>query len=233
MNTLIITGTDTNVGKTFVACGLARALRRRGLDVGVFKPFSSGSRDDALALRDAAAVTDSLDDINPCALAAPLAPYRAAQLENLSIDIPACLNSFAVLNQRHALMIVEGAGGLLVPICDTPTGIYTMRDFFCDIAGHILIVARRTLGTINHTWLTVEACQAAGLPVRAIVFNDSQPCDDAEPASSNPQIIARCTGVPVAGIIPFAARDNVFDDLVSSLCADLIEGALECPISCQ
>jgi len=233
MSTLIITGTDTNVGKTFVACGIARALRRRGLDVGVFKPFSSGGRDDALALRDAAAVSDSLDDINPCALAAPLAPYRAAQLENVSIDLPACLNAFAVLSQRHALMIVEGAGGLLVPICDTPTGVYTMRDFFCDIAGDVLIVARRTLGTINHTWLTVEACRAAGLPLRAIVFNDALPCDDSEPASSNPELIARCTGVPVAGAIPYGACDTVFDGLVSSLCADLIEGALACPTSIQ
>lgn len=231
MSTLIITGTDTGVGKTFIACGLARAFRRRGVDVGVFKPFSSGGREDAIALREAAGVADALDDINPCALAAPLAPYRAAQLEHVTIDLSACLNAFAVLSQRHALMIVEGAGGLLVPICDTGNSVYTMRDFFSDIAGDIVIVARRTLGTVNHTWLAIEACRAAGLHVRAVIFNDAQPCDDAEPACSNPALVAHCTGVSVAGPVHHCAHDAAFDSLVSSIFDDLIQGALTWPAS--
>lgn len=231
MSTLIITGTDTGVGKTFVACGLARAFRRRGVDIGVFKPFSSGGREDAIALREAAGVADTLDDINPCALPAPLAPYRAAQLEHVTVDLPACLNAFAVLSQRHALMIVEGAGGLLVPICDAGDSVYTMRDFFSDIAGEVVIVSRRTLGAINHTWLTIEACRAADLPVRAVIFNDAQPCDDAEPACSNPALIVHCTGVSVAGPVRHCAQDAVFDSLVSSLFDDLVQGALQWPTS--
>ncbi len=231
MSTLIITGTDTGVGKTFVACGLARALRRRGVDLGVCKPFCSGGRDDAELLRAAAGVSDDLDDINPCALALPLAPYRAAQCAGVNVDVPACLQAFDTVRQRHAMMIVEGAGGLLVPLCDAPDGsVYTMRDLFADMAGEIIIVARRTLGTINHTWLSTEACRAAGLAVRGIIFNDAQPCDEGEPACSNPAIIARCTGAACLGCVPHRAHDDVFDHIVSTSCSDLIEGALACPM---
>ncbi|MCX7846885.1 MAG: dethiobiotin synthase [bacterium] len=223
MSTIVVTGTDTGVGKTYVACGLARALRRRGVDLGVMKPFASGSREDALALRAAAGVTDSLDEINPVYLPEPLAPYRSAQLAGITIDLPACFHAFAVLRQRHDVMIVEGAGGLLVPICDTPQGVYTMRDFFSDIAGEIIIVARRLLGTINHTWLTIEACRAAGLPIRAVVFNDAHPCPEEEPAVSNPTLVAHCTGVRVAGPVGFNPPENVFDSLVTSLFTDLLQ----------
>lgn len=225
MSVFFVTGTDTDVGKTYVTCGLARALRRRGCDVGVMKPFASGSREDAIALRAAAGVTDALDEINPYYFPEPLAPYRAAQLAGVAIDVTEVMRAFAVLRERHTIILVEGAGGLLVPIWELAGGVYTMRDMCADLAAEVLIVARRTLGTINHTWLTVEACRAAGLPIRAIVFNDAVPCAETEPACSNPGLIHECTGVMVAGPVRHGASDAVFESLIDSLLPDVLTGA--------
>jgi dethiobiotin synthetase len=217
MSTLIVTGTDTEVGKTYVTCGLARWARRHGLDIGVFKPFCSGSRDDVVQLQAASSCGDSLDEINPCFFAQPLAPYRAAQIAGREVDIAAVLAAYDVLRHRHELVLVEGIGGLMVPMRETRDGVYSFRDLCADLAGSIVIVASRLLGTINHTWLTVAACREAGLDLRGVVFNDAQPVEAGEPAASNPEVIARCADVSVLGCVPYAAGDEVWD-MIAAAC---------------
>ena len=212
-----ITGTDTGVGKTFVACGLARELRRRGFDVGVSKPFCCGSREDAQLLIAASACGDTLATVNPCYFAAPLAPYRAAQMAGVSVDLAACFAALDEVRQRHALTLIEGAGGLLVPLCETDAGVYSMCDFFADAAAEVVIVARRGLGTINHTWLSVAAARAAGLTVAGIVFCDAQPQEPGEPGASNPEVTAHCTGARVLGVIPHCPPESVWRAVADGL----------------
>ena len=221
MSTLAITGTDTEIGKTHVTCGLARSLQRRGVDVGVFKPFCSGSRDDVVQLQAAARCADTLDEINPCCFRRPLAPYRAAELEKRPVDLAAVLAAYDVIRHRHEHVLVEGVGGLMVPLCDGPEGVYCFRDFCGDMAACVVIVAARVLGTINHTWLTVDACRAAGLEVRGVVFNDATPVAPGEPACSNPDMIARCAGVAVLGCVPHGTQDQAWDALTDACFAGL------------
>jgi len=220
MNALIITGTDTGVGKTYVACGLARALRERRVNVGVYKPFCSGSREDVQALKAAAQCATSLDDINPCYCSEPLAPYRAAQLMGTSIAIDNALRQYDILRQQHELLLVEGVGGLLVPLRANVDGMYSFRDFCADTAADVLLVAHRRLGTINHTWLTVLACRAVGLEVRGVIFNDPVATPDTEPAISNPDVVKECIDIDVLGVIPHNAQPGVFAVLTERLWPD-------------
>jgi len=217
VNALIITGTDTGVGKTYVACGVAAALHRRGLDVGVFKPFCTGTRDDVLALQRAAHSTAALDVINPVFLPLPLAPYRAAALAGVTIDIAEVMRSFDLLRHQHDVVVVEGIGGLMVPLCRSADRMYTFRDFCADCGAALVLVARRTLGTLNHTWLTVNACREAGLPLQGVIFNDTEPQTEREPLSSNPALLSECAAVPLLGCVPYTATAPVFDACVAPL----------------
>ena len=160
-----VTGTDTGVGKTFVAAGIVRALRRRGIDVGVMKPVASGvvrgvSRD-AVLLKEAAGVRDSLQFINPIGLEPPLAPSVAARVSKSPIDLRRVWFAYGTLAARHDCMVVEGVGGLMVPIKDR----YPVAAMAKALGLPIVIVTRPTLGTINHTALTVHAARSHGLEV--------------------------------------------------------------------
>ena len=168
---LFVTGTDTGVGKTVVSCALVRALRERGFDAAGMKPIETGVGPegplDAIALRDAAGASDPLEDVCPQQFALPAAPAVAASAESRSVDFDAIRAAFGRIANRRDLVVVEGAGGLLVPIRDGET----MADLaqFLDLP--LLIVARAALGTINHTLLTLEATAARGLPVIGVVLS--------------------------------------------------------------
>lgn len=168
---LFVTGTDTGVGKTLVACALARGLRRRGLDVGVMKPVETGvgaaGPVDARALRDAAGVEDDLERICPQSFALPAAPSVAAAAEGRALDRRALQAAFDTLRARHEFLLVEGAGGLLVPLAED----YSMADLAGELGLPLLVVARASLGTINHTRLTLEAAQGRGLVVTGVVIS--------------------------------------------------------------
>jgi dethiobiotin synthetase len=166
-----VTGTDTGVGKTVVACALARGLRSRGLDVGVMKPVETGvggeGPRDAIALKAASGCEDPLAEICPVALPLPAAPAVAAKDAGLTIE-PAWLRErFERLAARHSWMIVEGAGGLLVPL----SGESTIADLAQAFRLPLLVVARGRLGTINHTRLTLEVTAARGLALAGVVVS--------------------------------------------------------------
>ena len=208
---IFITGTDTGVGKTYIGTGIASALRMQGIDVGVMKPAETGCPvrrvnlmpNDTLALMRAAGVKDPLDLVNPYRFRAPLAPSVAAVHEEMPIDMRRLVAAFRKLEGRHQFMIVEGAGGILVPL--------TARRSFLDLAEllglPVLIVARPGLGTINHTLLTVMALNQRKLPIAGIVINCSLNQRAGEAERSNPGVIERRSGVPIVGIVRHGQKD--------------------------
>jgi len=208
---LFITGTDTGVGKTYVATGLSAALRRAGVDVGVMKPAESGCRmgagalvpADARALLRASGARDPLDLVNPYRFSEPLAPAVAAKRAGIRISIARIMKAFHDLAQRHDRLIVEGAGGILVPLA----GRLTYLDLAERLHLPVLIVARPNLGTINHTLLTVLAVRSRNLPIAGIVINDRRGGRRGAAERTNPGVIARLSGVPVIGSVRKGQRD--------------------------
>jgi len=168
---LFVTGTDTGVGKTLVACALAAALRARGIDVGAMKPVETGvgpeGPSDAQALAAAARAGDPLDAVCPQRFALPAAPSVAAAEAGCRVDLGAIRRAFDALARRHEWLVVEGAGGLLVPLHDD----FTMGELARELELPLLVVARAALGTINHTRLTLEAAAARGLRVAGVVIS--------------------------------------------------------------
>jgi dethiobiotin synthetase len=198
---VFVSGTDTGVGKTVVGCALVRAMRGRGLDVGVMKPIETGVGAegplDALALRAAAAATEPPEEICPQTFALPAAPTVAAASEGRSVQIEPIREAFARLGARHEWLVVEGAGGLLVPA----TGGLSMADLSRELGLPLLIVARAALGTINHTLLTLEAAVARGLPVAGVVISHSGGQLSAADAE-NLEALRDALGTTLVGEIP-------------------------------
>ena len=202
-----ITGTDTGVGKTVVASGLAAMLKSKGVDVGVMKPVATGCKeidgqiisDDARFLMNIIDCQDPYDLVNPICLVPALAPTVAARLSNKVIDMEIVWNSFEMLRAKHEFMIIEGIGGLLVPLSD---------DFYAaDMAKRmnlpLIIVSRPSLGAINHTLLTVACARNKGLKIEGIIINNlNETCADAAEKTS-PSEIEKCSGIPILGIIPW------------------------------
>lgn len=213
MRGIFVTGTDTDVGKTFVACGIAAALKRRGVDAGVMKPISSGGAEDARSLIRAAAVDDSLDLVSPIRLKEPLSPHLAARRQGIRIDLRAIDQAWRELKGRHEIVIVEGAGGLLVPIRDG----FTMADLAKRLKLPLLIVARDALGTINHTTLTVEAARSRGLKILGVVVNRSRPGRPDLAERLNPDAIAKAAKVDVIASVPWRPAARVFDPMARAL----------------
>jgi dethiobiotin synthetase len=210
-NGIFITGTDTGVGKTFIGTGIVTALRNQGIDVGVMKPAESGCKMragslvpwDSVELMKAAGSRDPLDLVNPCRYRAPLAPAVAAAQEGKAVEIRKILSSFRSLCRRHAFMVVEGAGGIMVPLsCNR-----TYLDLAEDLGLPVLIVARPGLGTINHTLLTVMALRQRKLSIAGIVINYSERKRPGAAESTNPEIIKGMSGIPVLFTVRYGQRD--------------------------
>ena len=168
---LFVTGTDTDVGKTFVTRLLARGLRDAGVDVGVMKPAETGVPPegpmDARALIAAAGVDDPVELVCPLRFDLPAAPEASARFEGRSVELEPVLDAWTTLSARHDFMLVEGAGGLLVPF----DAKLTMADLSARLDLPLLVVARASLGTINHTLLTLEACERRDRPVVGVVIS--------------------------------------------------------------
>jgi len=164
---LFITGTDTGVGKTHATGWLVRAWHRQGRDAVALKPIATGDREDALALQRAMEGRLSLDEINPLHFAEPAAPLVAARAEQRSIDLPALNTALRAACARFTHVAVEGVGGWRVPLAPG----YQVRDWARDLALPVVVVARGTLGTLNHTLLTVESIHAAGLTCAGLIVN--------------------------------------------------------------
>ena len=204
---IFITGTDTGVGKTIVAAGLAGALRANGLDAGVMKPVETGAKKkgkkliprDAEFLMKVSRVNDPLPLVNPYCLEAPLAPGPAARLAGMEILPEKIINSFGELRNAHQFIIVEGVGGLLVPLADN----YLVSDLVKALSLPLIVVAKPGLGTINHTLLTVEHARKSGIEVIGVIINYSSRQEKGICEETNPGIISRLARVPILGVIPY------------------------------
>ena len=184
---IFITGTDTGVGKTFVTAALVRALRKAGVHAGAVKPFATGNRDDARALRAAMDGELTLAEINPVFFRRPLAPMVAARLEGRRVPLRVRLSA-----QRFELLLVEGIGGWLVPLTEQ----VMVADWVATRGWPIVIVARAGLGTLNHTLLTVEAARRRGAKIAAVILNDVDRAGAAA-ARLNAAVLRRLTRLPV------------------------------------
>ncbi len=202
---VFITGTDTEVGKTVVAAGLAAAFKKRGIDVGVMKPAVTGCRkrrgkrisEDVEYLVNAAGCADDPELVSPYMLRDPLAPEVAAAREGVRIDLRRIFGAFKRLCEKREALIVEGAGGLFVPIKKK----YFMIDMISALGAPIILVARPGLGTINHTLLSCEAARARNIGIAGVVIND-YPKRPSLAERTNPDVIRRYAGAPLLGVVP-------------------------------
>lgn len=202
MKGFFVTGTDTGVGKTIIASGLAAVLKEQGLDVGVYKPFLSGvSREaatsDTSLLKEMSQTSLTHEEITPFSYKEPLAPYMAAKLEGKSVLWEDVWQHWESTRQKHEYFIVEGAGGISVPLGEG----FLVSDLIKAMQLPLIIVARPNLGTVNHIFLTVAYAKSLGLNIAGIVLNGlSQSPDLAE--QTNPQLIEELCVVPILGHTP-------------------------------
>jgi dethiobiotin synthetase len=200
VNGLFVAGTDTGVGKTAVTAGVVLALRGRGYSVGVVKPIQSGALaadpdGDAMLLKRWTGVAESASELAPYSFAAALAPLVAAEVEGREVHLAEVVESVQAVADRYESVIVEGAGGLLVPVGAD----WTVADLACALGLPILVVARAALGTVNHSALTVLALRGLGLEPIGVVLNGAE--DDS--SQRNAELIERLADVPVLGRTPW------------------------------
>lgn len=216
---IFVTGTDTGVGKTFVAAGIGAALRKRGTDVGVMKPVATGGcpSQDALLLARAVSCGDPIEQINPVCLAEPLAPTVAARRAGRAVEMGKVWEAFRALSARHEFMIVEGIGGLLVPLAEG----LTVADLAKGMGLPLVIVGRAGLGAINHALLTVEAARARSLRIAGVVLNQAEAGAWGTAEETNPGEIAAHAGVRILGVI--RCQGAVAGEKIG----EIVEGALD------
>ena len=187
---LFLTGTDTGVGKTFTTALLTRALRQAGLGTIALKPLCSGERSDVEILCAASDNALSLDETNPIWLQAPAAPLVAAQLENRTLSLDPLVEWFHKLSAKHPSLLVEGAGGWLVPITESET----LADLAVRLGLPVVPVVANRLGCLNHALLTLESIRARNLPCPGIILNHLTPDSDIA-QSTNAEILSRHTRI--------------------------------------
>ncbi len=204
---IFVTGTDTGVGKTLVAAGIACLLHGSGLKVGVMKPVATGGSrksdmlvsDDAIMMKEAAHSRDEYSLINPICLPSMMAPVVASKVDRLQVDWKTIWSAFKTLSKKHNHLVVEGIGGLLVPITDD---LY-VADMARKMKLPLIIVSRPTLGTINHTLLTIEVARSRGLKIKGVIFNNTKIGGGTLLEETNKIEIEKLSGVPVIASIPY------------------------------
>ncbi len=192
MTQFFVTGTCTGVGKTSYSVDRIRSWRAKGVTGVGLKPFATGDRGDAIRLQEAMEGELSLDEINPCCFASPMAPLMAAQKEGRGIPYDLILKHTVSLAEQFSHLVVEGAGGWMVPLTEEKM----ICDFAKELGFPVVIVGRAGLGTINQTLLTVEAVNRHGLGIQEIVLNRF-PEDSEELANLNRDFLAQRTGAAV------------------------------------
>jgi dethiobiotin synthetase len=217
-NGILVTGTDTEVGKTYVSCLIARELREQEVDFRIFKPACSGAvQDDSGewhwpdldALAKAAGVDDPCS-ISPFRFQAAVAPPIAAEEEGRCLELEAIVQAYEAAQAAGEFVLVEGVGGLLCPL----TRDELVADFASEVQLPLIIVARVGLGTINHTLLSIECATSRGLRVAGIILSDGDNARNDPSTSTNANEIARRASVPVLGIVPHLS-DKIFDHVTN------------------
>lgn len=225
---IFITGTDTGVGKTIVSAAIIRALTKKGLKVGAMKPLETGCSvgvgvedlipADGMFLREMAEMDDSINLVTPIRFEQPLAPMVASEIEGRSVELKKIFGAYQTLSKKYDFMVVEGVGGLLVPItlvrqsdsaAEKEPSVYFVSDLMKGLKLPIIIVARPTLGTINHTLLTVNHALREGIEVLGVIINYSRPPENDIAEKTNPSVLRKLCPVPVLFEVPFVEDISV------------------------
>ena len=201
-----ITGTDTGIGKTVITAALIKTANLLGFRACGMKPIETGCLregdvlipSDGMFIKTIAHMGESVNYISPCCFENPLAPLPASEIEGISVNFEKIKKAYAELSQKYDVVIVEGLGGLLVPI----TGDYFVLDLARDFGLPVIVVSRPGLGTINHTMLTVNYAINAGLFVAGIIINYSLPSEGTSAENTNPEVLKKISPVPIVGIFP-------------------------------
>ncbi len=203
LQSLFITGTDTDVGKTYITAGLGVVLRKMGTDVGVMKPFAAGSAqkkgyksEDIEIISRAAMVCDPENLVNPQFFPIPASPYTAWKKLKIKPKISTILSSFKKLTKLHDMILVEGMGGIMTPILKD----YYITNLIKEMKIPTVIVTRSKIGTVNHTIMTAKMCEKYKILVKGIIINDF---DKGYPVKDLKRDLQNLTGIPVLGSIPF------------------------------
>jgi dethiobiotin synthetase len=216
---VFVTGSNTGVGKTVIAGAIAAAIKAHGLDVGVMKPVASGAKEidgslvseDVVYLKKIIDSTDDDDLVSPIRLKPPIAPTIAAVKSGVPIDIDKVWKAYEVLSDRHDFVVVEGIGGLMVPVDDT----LFVADLVRKMDLPLVIVGSDYLGTINHTLLTVEYAKSRNIRIKGIIINMLKDDDGFV------REIEKYSSVPILGTIPFkenvSVENCVYGDIVEDL----------------
>jgi len=203
LKSLFITGTDTDVGKTYIAAGLAVTFRKMGIDVGVMKPFAAGAAqkkgyksEDIVIISKAAQACDPENLVNPQFFPIPASPYTAWKNLKTKPKISTILSSFKKLSKLHDVLLVEGMGGIMTPILKD----YYITNLIKEMKIPTVIVTRSRIGTVNHTIMTCKMCEKYKIPVKGIIINNF---DDGYPVTELKRDLQNLTGIKVLGSIPF------------------------------
>jgi len=210
---IFITGTNTDIGKTVVSAGLASAIKSMEIDVGVMKPLASGAiklgeglvSEDAQFLIKSIDSDDEMDLVNPIIFELSLSPLVCSRLEKREINIDKIKKAYEKLCLKHDFVVVEGVGGMLVPIKEN----YYISDLILELGLPVVIVGGVSLGTINHTLLTIEYALRKGMELRGFILNgfDEKKAGIAE--KTNPQLLEELSHVPLLGVLPYDPDVNM------------------------
>ena len=202
-----ISGTDTGVGKTVVTACLLAFYHKKRVTTGVMKPIETGvdptcsseANSDAKFLLEISGNRDTLEEVCPIRLKPAAAPLQAARMANQSLDIDLIMENFRRLQTRYNQMLVEGIGGLMVPLKPN----YLVSDLIKDMQLPLIIVSRISLGTLNHTLLTLKAAQETGVEVAGVILNhlENRPLNEVELEQAS--LIQELSKIPVLGECPF------------------------------
>ncbi len=206
LKSFFVSGTDTDVGKTWIAAGLARAIRNMGIDIGIMKPFAAGTAqetgyksEDVQILANAAKVNDSEDLVNPQFFPIPASPYTAMKISNIleKVNVDLVLQNFKQLSKLHECILVEGMGGIMTPILKN----YFITNLINDLNLETILVTRNRIGTLNHTIMTCQMAKKSGIRIKGIIINEIDL--DGYAIDVLKDDLEDITGVSVLGSIPF------------------------------
>ena len=210
MKPLFVTATDTDIGKTYVCAGLAYALKKSGIDVGIMKPFACGvkqkigfSSNDLTILTNAAMVDDAEDIINPFFFPISASPYTAAKNLGVKINVEHVMECFRKLDEIHDIMLVEGIGGIMTPILKD----YAIIDLIKDLMANTIIVTSSKIGTVNHTVLTCNMCKNMNIPIKGLIINNFD--STGYPIPELERDLSALTDLPVLCSLPHMKKFNL------------------------
>lgn len=233
---IFIVGTDTDVGKTVVTAGLMHVVRNNGYNACYFKAALSGAAEDGQKLvpgdtelvSEVGRINEAYENMTPYVFKTPVSPHLAARLERKPIQRSVILEKFVYLKQHYDYIIAEGSGGIVCPLIEEDSNVYTIENLIKELGFAVVLVAKATLGTINHTVLTVKYLESAGINIKGIILNyyeENAFCED------NARMIEKLTKVPIiAKLKSIEGKHEIFIEAIreNAEAAFSVENILNC-----